>query len=137
MSISALRLLGRGPPWYRRTVLLVVVLCVVVLFLSVAVVYLLFRVSDAEPPSSAKTDDPAAKPDTEAETEYDRVRRLCLEADGPLPQQEIVNATEWSEAKVSRVVSRLAEQEKIEKTRMGRRNLIRLTPEEHASDTEA
>lgn len=136
MLASALRFLNRGPPWYRRTVLLVVVLCVIVLFLAVAVVYLLVRGSGAKHSLSRETDDPATESETKTETEYDRVRRLCLKADGPLPQQEIVDGTEWSEAKVSRVVSRLAEQGKIEKTRMGRRNLINLTPEEHGSDTE-
>ena len=63
-------------------------------------------------------------------TDEDRVRRLLRENGGRLQQGEFVDRTEWSKSKVSRLLSRMAEDGEVEKITLGRENLIVLAGEE-------
>jgi uncharacterized membrane protein len=140
--MSAVRLqwvLSRGPPWARgagesnqQLQLLVLGLAVAVLILFVAVVLLWRRRPGGEQPSPGETSDIAA----EEPDEYEQIRRIDSTVDGRLPQQEIVRQTDWSEAKVSRVVSRLADEGQLEKVRVGRRNFIQVGDDDESGSTE-
>ncbi|WP_328765967.1 helix-turn-helix transcriptional regulator [Haloarcula nitratireducens] len=57
-------------------------------------------------------------------TDADRVEQLLAENDGYMKQSEIVEQTEWSKAKVSRLLSRMADRDIIRKDKDGRENII-------------
>lgn len=84
-------------------------------------------------PTDASTgkSDPGAPPDPELLSDEERVIRLVEENDGRMKQGEIVNATDWSHAKVSQLLSQLAEEGRLEKLRIGRENLIKLADDEN------
>lgn len=131
--------LSRGPPWARETgesnqrlLLLVLGLGVAVLVLFVMVLFLWSKQSGTGQSSPPQTGTGAA----EEPDEYEQIRRIDSTVDGKLPQQEIVKQTNWSEAKVSRVVSRLAEDGRLEKVRIGRQNFIQVSNEEKSDSTE-
>ncbi|WP_136717973.1 helix-turn-helix transcriptional regulator [Halorientalis salina] len=69
-------------------------------------------------------DDDASTADSLAHPDAWRVHRLLEEHDGRLPQSEIVDRTDWSKSKVSRVLSAMAEADQIRKIRLGRENLV-------------
>lgn len=118
--------------------------------------------SDAEDPDtgttsgdSAESTDPdsgsspaagaaAADDDTEEPTEEDlellsdeeRVERLLERNGGRMRQANIVSGTGWSDAKVSQLLSAMADEGRIEKLRLGRENLISLA-DDADDDTEA
>ncbi|MHC3436845.1 helix-turn-helix transcriptional regulator [Natrialbaceae archaeon A-gly3] len=54
------------------------------------------------------------------------VIKLLLEHDGEIRQHQITAETGWSKSKVSRIVSRMADEDLIEKTASGRENVITL-----------
>lgn len=62
-------------------------------------------------------------------SDEERVERLLERNDGRMKQARIVEETGWSNAKVSQLLSSMAEEERIEKLRIGRENLISF-PEE-------
>ncbi|ERH08966.1 MAG: hypothetical protein J07HX64_00718 [halophilic archaeon J07HX64] len=157
MSVVGLwSVLSRGPPpWARdagesnqRLQALVLGLGVAVLILFVLVAILWRRRSRVEQSSPEDPDDVAAQEaggiTTEGTggiaaaepSEYEQIRRIDSTVEGRLPQQEIVKQTDWSEAKVSRVVSRLADEGELKKVRVGRRNLIQLSNDEENEPTE-
>lgn len=82
------------------------------------------------------TDDPSApapEPSpTEAEllSDEERVERLLEGNGGRMKQAAIVNETGWSNAKVSQLLSAMADEGRVEKLRIGRENLISLPDEE-------
>lgn len=59
-------------------------------------------------------------------SDEERVLRLLQENDGRMKQVDIVNETNWSNAKVSQLLSEMDSEEKIDKLRIGRENLISL-----------
>lgn len=59
-------------------------------------------------------------------TDGDRVRRFLEERDGQARQAAIAEAFDWSASKTSRVVSDLADEDRVEKLRIGRENIISL-----------
>ena len=140
--MSAVRVqwvLSRGPPWARgasesnqRLQLLVFGLVVAVLILFAVVAVLWRRRPGGEQPSPRDTDDVAA----EEPDEYEQIRHIDSTVEGRLPQQEIVRQTDWSEAKVSRVVSRLADEGQLQKVRVGRRNFIQVNNDDESESTE-
>ncbi|MDS0261240.1 helix-turn-helix domain-containing protein [Haloarcula sp. S1CR25-12] len=73
---------------------------------------------------------PAARPDPSATAESDpltdsEVVTRMLEAEaGRMRQSEIVEATDWSKSKVSRLLSQMADADEVVKLRVGRENLI-------------
>ena len=54
----------------------------------------------------------------------ERVRRLLSAHDGRLKQSQIVEATEWSKSKVSRLLSAMEDDDRITRIRLGRENLV-------------
>jgi len=75
------------------------------------------------------TDDTEADIDETLLSDEERVERLLARNDGRMKQARIVEETGWSNAKVSQLLSSMAEEGQIEKLRIGRENLISF-PEE-------
>jgi hypothetical protein len=63
-------------------------------------------------------------------TDEDRVFEILSEHDGQVKQSRIIEETDWSKSKVSRLLSRLDEEDKITKISVGRENLITPAGEE-------
>jgi uncharacterized membrane protein len=75
-------------------------------------------------------DRPADPPETpDLLTDEDRVLHLLDRHGGRMKQSAIVEATDWSKAKVSRLLSSMHEDEMIEKLSLGRENVISLDRE--------
>jgi len=84
----------------------------------------------AEPAASGASDDADSEPtDPELLSDEERVERLLREHGGRMKQSEIVEETRWSTAKVSQLLSSMAEEDRVEKLRIGRENLISLPGE--------
>ncbi len=79
--------------------------------------------------SSPDPDDPFAGVDEELLSDEERVIRLLRANDGRMKQAMIVEETQWSNAKVSQLLSSMAEDDEIDKLRIGRENLITLRSE--------
>jgi uncharacterized membrane protein len=71
--------------------------------------------------------------DVELLSDEERVERLLEENGGRMKQANIVKETDWSNAKVSQLLSSMEEQGRIDKLRIGRENLISF-PEEDVAD---
>ncbi len=67
---------------------------------------------------------------TEFLTDRERVRQLINENGGRMKQSEIVDAVDWSKAKVSRLLADLEEDGVVTKLRLGRENLVCLSGHE-------
>jgi hypothetical protein len=65
----------------------------------------------------------------------ERIRRLLSAHEGRLKQSQIVEATEWSKSKVSRLLSSMEDDEEITRVRLGRENLVCLRGHEPADVT--
>ncbi|RBI60677.1 MarR family transcriptional regulator [halophilic archaeon] len=57
-------------------------------------------------------------------TDADRVLELVRENGGRLPQSKIIEETDWSKSKVSRLLSRMEDDEQINKINIGRKNIV-------------
>jgi hypothetical protein len=68
--------------------------------------------------------------DSELLSDEERVEQLLERNDGRMKQASIVDATGWSNAKVSQLLSAMDEDDRIDKLRIGRENLISLPDEE-------
>ena len=82
--------------------------------------------------SDAEEDD---GPATELLSDEERVLRLLRDNDGRMKQAQIVKETNWSNAKVSQLLSKMSDDGDVDKLRIGRENLITL-PDEDVTDTE-
>ncbi|WP_331235587.1 DUF7343 domain-containing protein [Natronorarus salvus] len=60
-------------------------------------------------------------------TKEERVCEILRENDGRLKQAQLVEYTDWSQATVSRLLSRLEEEGRVTKLRSGRENIVELT----------
>ncbi|MFB6282101.1 MAG: helix-turn-helix transcriptional regulator [Haloferacaceae archaeon] len=69
-------------------------------------------------------------PDPELLSDEERVERLLRANDGRMKQAAIVRETGWSDAKVSQLLSSMADEGRIDKLRLGRENLISLPDED-------
>jgi uncharacterized membrane protein len=69
-------------------------------------------------------------PDPSLLSDEERVEKLLERRGGRMRQAEIVETTGWSDAKVSQLLSSMVEDDRIEKLRLGRENLISLPDEE-------
>ncbi len=78
---------------------------------------------------------PAESVDPELLSDEERVLRLLDERGGRMKQGRIVEETGWSNAKVSQLLSKMDENDEIEKLRIGRENLITL-PEVDPTEVE-
>ena len=75
----------------------------------------------------SSVDDPGSEEiDVELLSDEERVLRLLRQNGGRMKQAMIVNETGWSNAKVSQLLSKMDEDDEIEKLRIGRENLITL-----------
>jgi hypothetical protein len=81
--------------------------------------------SESAAPETAPDSGAAAVAD-EPVTDEGRVVRLLTDSGGRMRQHEIVEATDWSKSKVSRLLSRMDEEGQIRKIRLGRENLVTL-----------
>jgi hypothetical protein len=63
-------------------------------------------------------------------SDEERVERLLDQNGGRMKQARIVRETGWSDAKVSQLLSTMADEGRVEKLRLGRENLISLPDEE-------
>ncbi|WP_233274654.1 helix-turn-helix transcriptional regulator [Haladaptatus cibarius] len=82
-------------------------------------------VSDSEP-----EDD---EPDVELLSDEERVEHLLKQNGGRMKQAKIVTETNWSNAKVSQLLSAMDDDDRVDKLRIGRENLITL-PDEDIAD---
>jgi hypothetical protein len=86
---------------------------------------------DAEP-TAAGGAAPAAESESESAedrsllSDEERVERLLADNGGRMRQADIVTETGWSDAKVSQLLSAMADEGRVEKLRLGRENLISL-----------
>ncbi len=69
-------------------------------------------------------------------SDEERVERLLERNDGRMKQATIVDEMGWSDAKVSQLLSAMAEEGRIDKLRLGRENLISLPDDRDDSDGE-
>ncbi len=74
--------------------------------------------------------DPEPDPDPELLADDERVKRLLEQNGGRMKQAAIVEETGWSDAKVSQLLSSMADEGRVEKLRLGRENLISLPDDE-------
>jgi len=94
-----------------------------------------------EPPAATVPATEAAEPDDddgldeELLSDEERVERLLERNGGRMKQANIVKETGWSNAKVSQLLSAMAEDDQIDKLRIGRENLISF-PDEDVTDIE-
>lgn len=72
--------------------------------------------------------------DSELLSDEERVEQLLHNNGGRMRQASIVTETGWSDAKVSQLLSGMDEDERIEKLRIGRENLISLPNHDHGHD---
>ncbi|MCH7659233.1 MAG: helix-turn-helix domain-containing protein [Euryarchaeota archaeon] len=70
-------------------------------------------------------------------TKEEEVCRLLGEHDGRMKQSQLVAQTEWSQATVSRLVSKLEREGSITKLRTGRENIVELRTTEPESEPES
>lgn len=76
----------------------------------------------ADEPEPASTPEPAPEP----LTDEDRVQALLREHGGRMKQTRIVEETDWSKAKVSRLLSSMNDEGTVEKLSIGRENIVSL-----------
>lgn len=105
-------------------------------------------VADAEPSPAANATEQSRSQETDAAigdepesvdpellSDEERVQQLLEQNGGRMKQANIVTETGWSNAKVSQLLSRMDEEERIDKLRIGRENLITL-PDVDVTDQE-
>lgn len=76
------------------------------------------------PPAVPVGNDEEAFKDDPALTDEERIHRLLASNGGRMKQSQIVDSTDWSKAKVSRLLSGMANRDKITKLTIGRENII-------------
>lgn len=95
--------------------------------------------SPNQPPPTAEpdeeTNDESQDVDGELLSDEERVERLLSSNGGRMKQANIVKETDWSNAKVSQLLSSMEEEGRIDKLRIGRENLISF-PEEDITNTD-
>ncbi|UPM42095.1 helix-turn-helix transcriptional regulator [Halocatena salina] len=82
--------------------------------------------SDSDSDSDSDLGSTADPVDVELLSDEERVERLLQNNGGRMRQATIVTETDWSDAKVSQLLSAMDEDNRIEKLRIGRENLISL-----------
>ncbi|MGQ3411481.1 helix-turn-helix transcriptional regulator [Natrinema sp. LN54] len=76
--------------------------------------------------TSLEFEEPGDDIDPELLSDEERVLRLLKQNGGRMKQASIVSETGWSNAKVSQLLSKMDDDDEIEKLRIGRENLITL-----------
>ncbi|KKF39139.1 hypothetical protein FK85_30950, partial [Halorubrum saccharovorum] len=67
-------------------------------------------------------------------SDEERVERLLEDSGGRMRQADIVAETGWSDAKVSQLLSAMADSGRVEKLRLGRENLISIPDDGEEDD---
>lgn len=94
------------------------------------------RTATTSPPAATSTTDPnggddaAPYGDRGIPSKEEEVFHIIREHGGRMKQADLVDETEWSKATVSRLLSTLEEEERVEKVRVGRGNVVMLTDEQ-------
>lgn len=101
---------------------------IVILVLLGSVLVLRNRLTDHEQTTHA-----GSPPEEEFVSDRELIRQLVGRNGGRMRQSEIVDAVDWSKAKVSRLLADLEEDDEITKLRLGRENLICLPGQEPAA----
>jgi hypothetical protein len=86
----------------------------------------------AAEPGGDSGDEP--EPDLELLSDEERVEYLLESNGGRMKQANIVSETGWSDAKVSQLLSSMAEDGRVDKLRLGRENLISLPDDDGGED---
>jgi hypothetical protein len=86
--------------------------------------------SDSRPVPSSDPDPVEDEPDLELLSDEERVEHLLQQNGGRMKQATIVKETNWSNAKVSQLLSAMNDSDRIDKLRIGRENLITLLGED-------
>ena len=86
----------------------------------------------AAPPQTASAPGPSGSPgppamDGAPRSKEDEVFNVIHEHGGQMRQADLVDETEWSKATVSRLLSTLEDEGRVEKIRVGRGNVVRVT----------
>jgi hypothetical protein len=68
-------------------------------------------------------------------TDEQRIVEILSAHDGRIYQRELVDRTEWSASKVSRLLSTMEDEGRIEKIRIGRENVVTLPDADAADET--
>jgi Uncharacterized membrane-associated protein/domain len=94
-----------------------------------------------DPAATAPSDGSSESEDTTEEdlsllSDEERVERLLEQNGGRMRQADIVSETGWSDAKVSQLLSKMAQDDRVEKLRLGRENLISLPGHQGFDDTD-
>ncbi|WP_225935325.1 DUF7345 domain-containing protein [Halobaculum magnesiiphilum] len=91
---------------------------------------------DGTAAAGADGTDGAAEPEEDLEllSDEERVERLLDAHGGRMRQGTIVDETGWSDAKVSQLLSAMADNGRVEKLRLGRENLISLVDDDGGDD---
>lgn len=84
------------------------------------------RGTESPTAGSGEPSAPGPEPDPDLLSDEERVERLLDRNGGRMRQADIVTDTGWSDAKVSQLLSSMAEDGDVEKLRLGRENLISL-----------
>ena len=82
---------------------------------------------ESEPVPPDPADDQSREIDEELLSDEERVERLLEANGGRMKQAHIVRDTDWSNAKVSQLLSSMEDEDRIDKLRIGRENLISFT----------
>lgn len=106
-----------------------IVLGVALILLAAGGLYLGWRRSRPRSPSRDGSDVAGGAGGSGITTDADRVRSLLQANAGQLRQADIRDELGWSSSKTSRVIADLVEENQVEKTRLGRENVIELTEE--------
>ncbi len=85
---------------------------------------------DEEAPAEERAPDDDSEPGSELLSDEERVLRLLRNNDGRMKQGQIVKETNWSNAKVSQLLSKMDDNDDVDKLRIGRENLITLPDED-------
>jgi hypothetical protein len=84
---------------------------------------------EGDTPTADEAEEGAPAVDIDLLSDEERVEHMLRQNDGRMKQARIVEETRWSNAKVSQLLSAMAEEGRIEKLRIGRENLISLPDE--------
>jgi hypothetical protein len=85
---------------------------------------------DGGEPGSVADDGGEPSFDLDVQTDEDRVLNILYEHGGRIRQRELAEQTEWSDSKVSRLLSGMEEDGHLNKVRIGRENVIVLDDED-------
>ena len=87
--------------------------------------------ADASPaPEQPVDSSPGSEPDSELLSNEEQVLQLLESNGGRMKQQTVVQELGWTDAKTSKVVSKLRDDEEIESFRIGRENVLRVLDED-------